>query len=261
MTPERNAGAHNPQIPQRRGQRRERVRAARSAVRRTLPAFALAAAVAFAPQARAADSSELWPELSAFVRLNDQTRVYLDASYAKGLESDHRSLDLGAYLDVSLMPILREELRGEDWQRNRYLWARVGYTRIFKASNGPAEVAEDRGVLALYGRALLPEDTTLEARARADLRWLGGDYSTRYRFRIEANREFTIAAHAVVPYLNVEWFYDTRYSGWSRTLVQAGPEITVNKNFRYEIYLAWQSDRLPRHETLGALGIVAKWYY
>jgi len=232
--------------------------------RRTRPALALATAIAaaFAPPARAADSSELWPELSAFVRLDETKRLYLDASYAKGRESDTRSLDLGGYLDVSLMPILREDLRREDWQRNRYLWARVGYTRIFKASNGgAAEVAEDRGVLSLFGRALLPEDTTVEARVRADLRWLGGDYSTRYRFRIEVNRELTVAGHTVVPYINAEWFYDTRYSGWSRTLVQAGPEITVNKNFRYEIYLAWQADRLPRHESLSALGVVAKWYY
>ena len=232
----------------------------RRVMRRRL-ALAAAVAAAFAPPARAADASELWPELSAFVRLDDSKRLYLDASYAKGKESDNRSLDLGAFLDVSLMPILREELRREDWQRNRYLWTRVGYTRIWKASNGPAEVAEDRGVLALYGRAPLPEDTTVEARVRADLRWLGGDYSTRYRFRAEVNREFTVAGYTVVPYANIEWFYDTRYHGWSRTLVQAGPEITVSKTFRYEVYLAWQSDRLPKHETLGALGVVAKWYY
>jgi hypothetical protein len=227
------------------------------------PALALAAVAvaALASPARAADASELWPELSAFVKLDDTERLYLDASYAKGMESDQRSLDLGAFLDVSLMPVLREELRREDWQRNRYLWTRIGYTRIFKANNGPAEIAEDRGVLALYGRAPLPEDTTVEGRVRADLRWLGGDYSTRYRFRAEVNREFTVAGHTVVPYANIEWFYDTRYHGWSRTLVQAGPEITVNKNFRYEVYLAWQSDRLPKHETLGALGVVAKWYY
>ena len=224
-------------------------------------AFAAGLAAALSPLAHAADASEFWPELSAFVKLDDTKRLYLDAAYAKGMESDQRSLDLGAFLDVSLMPILREELRGEDWQRNRYLWTRVGYTRIFKQSNGPAEVAEDRGVLALYGRAPLPEDTMVEGRVRADLRWLGGDYSTRYRFRAEVNREFTVAGHTVVPYANIEWFYDTRYHGWSRTLLQAGPEITVNKNFRYEVYLAWQSDRLPKHETLGALGVVAKWYY
>ena len=224
--------------------------------------LALAAvAAALAPSTRAADASELWPELSAFVRIDDRTRAYLDAAYAKGKESGDRSLDVGAYLDLSLVPILREELRSEDWQRNRYLWTRIGYTRIFKASNGPAEVAEDRGVLALYGRAPLPADTTVEGRLRADLRWIGGDTSTRYRFRAEVNRELTVAGYTVVPYANVEWFYDTRYHGWARTLVQAGPEITVSKSFRYEVYLAWQADRLPKHESLGALGVVAKWYY
>jgi len=228
---------------------------------RAAVALAAVVAAALSPPARAADSSELWPELSAFVKLDDTKRLYLDASYAKGMESDDRSLDLSAFLDVSLLPILREELRSEDWQRNRYLWTRIGYTRIFKASNGPAEVAEDRGVLALYGRVPLPEDTTLEGRVRADLRWVGGDYSTRYRFRAEVNRELTIAGHTVVPYANVEWFYDTRYHGWSRTLVQAGPEVTVSKSFRYEVYLAWQSDRLPKQATLGALGVVAKWYH
>ncbi len=70
-----------------------------------------------------------------------------------------------------------------------------------------------------------------------------------------------MAEHAVVPYVNAEWFYDARYSGWSRTLVQAGPEITVNRNFRDEIYAAWQSDRLPQRQSLHALGAVAKWYF
>ena len=60
--------------------------------------------------------------------------------------------------------------------------------------------------------------------------------------------------HAVVPYFNVEWFYDTRYDGWARTLYQLGPEVTVNKHFRYEIYLAHQSDHLPKHSELDALG-------
>jgi len=67
--------------------------------------------------------------------------------------------------------------------------------------------------------------------------------------------------HTVVPYCNVEWFYDTRYDGWARVLYQFGPEVTVNEHFRYEIYLARQVDRLPAKETLNALGFVAKWYF
>ena len=212
--------------------------------------------------AHAADESEFWPELSGYVRLNERTRIYLDAAYARGKESDTRSLDLAAYLDISLKPILREKLQSEDWQRTRYLWARIGYDRIFKSIDGAAaEVAEDRGIVALYAKAPLPAEVWLEARARADLRWIGGDYSTRYRFRVEATKEFTLFNHAVVPYFHVEWFYDTRYDGWARTLYQLGPEVTLNKHFRYEIYFARQMDRLPSASNMNAFGVVAKWYY
>jgi len=212
--------------------------------------------------ASAADSSEIWPEVSAFVGLGPRTRLHLAAAYAEGKESDAQSLDLAAYLDISLKPIKRKELWTEDWQRSRYFWTRVGYARIVKATDeSGADVAEDRGIISFYGKAPLPAQVWLEARARADLRWIGDDYSNRYRFRLEATREFTVRDHTVVPYFNVEWFYDTRYDGWARVLYQFGPEVTVNPHFRYEIYVARQVDRLPANETLNALGFVAKWYF
>jgi len=107
----------------------------------------------------------------------------------------------------------------------------------------------------------LPAEIWLEARARADLRWTGGDYSTRYRFRLEATREFTVLERSVVPYLNYEWLYDTRYDAWARTLWMAGTEVAVNEHFRYELYLSGQQDCQPSEESLAAFGIVAKWYY
>jgi len=217
---------------------------------------------ALAGVAQAADSSEFWPEVSGFVALSPRTRIFLNAAYAEAKESDDKSLDLAAYLDISLKPILRKHLLAEDWQRSRYLWARIGYDRVFKASDGEgAEVAEDRGIIALYAKAPLPAEVWLEARVRTDLRWIGDDSSTRYRFRVEATREFTVLDHTVVPYFNIEWFYDTRYDGWARTLYQLGPEVTLNKHFRFEIYVARQEDRLPSASSTNAFGVVAKVYY
>lgn len=220
----------------------------------------LCAGVLLADNASAADSSEFWPELSAFVGLDPATRLYLDASYARG--EDFRSLDLSGFVDISIKPILRADLWTDDWQRKRYLWARLGYTRVLKAEDGgPTQVTEDRAVVSGYARAELPAEVWLEARARADLRWMRGDYSTRYRLRLEVNREFTVLEHAVLPYFNAEAFYDTRFDGWARALYQGGAEVTVNKHFRYEIFLASQIDRLPTRARVGALGVVAKWYY
>ena len=212
--------------------------------------------------ASAADSSEFWPELSAFIGITPQTRLYLDASYARGKESRDFSLDVSAFLDVSIAPLLRKELRTEDWQRSRFLWTRVGYTRVFKSSEGsPPSVAEDRLSAALYAKAELPAEVWIEGRARVDLRWIGGDFSSRERFRLEANREFTVLEHSVVFYMQAEAFYDTRYHGWSRMLYQPGVEITLDPRFRVELYVARQTDRLPKQLSLVAYGIVAKWYY
>jgi hypothetical protein len=67
--------------------------------------------------------------------------------------------------------------------------------------------------------------------------------------------------HAVVPYLNVEWFYDTRYDDWARTLCQAGAEFTVDKHFRFELNLSQQTDTLPSASRLNAFAVVVKGYF
>jgi hypothetical protein len=79
-----------------------------------------------------------------------------------------------------------------DWQRRRYFWARIDYDRYKVTGRTGAEVTENRGIVSFYGKALLPAEVVLEVRVRADLRWIGEDYLTRYRFRNEITREFTV---------------------------------------------------------------------
>jgi hypothetical protein len=133
---------------------------------------------------------------------------------------------------------------------------------VFKASEAEGRsVAEDRGILSLWGKSPIPGGVWVEGRARADLRWIGDEYSTRYRWRLEATREFLVLDHSVVPYLNVEWFYDTRYDGWARTLYQEGAEFTVNEHFRFELNLSQQTDTLPETSRLNAFSVVVKGHY
>ncbi|MCX6246251.1 MAG: hypothetical protein NTW10_00825 [Bacteroidetes bacterium] len=204
---------------------------------------------------------EFWPEINGFIRLTDQFRFYLVSSYAKGKESDVKTLDLAANIDVSLIPIFRTKKWEEDWQRSRFFWVRVGYDYIFKQVSDTMSAPENRGMINIFAKVNLPADIWLEVRLRTDLRWIGGVYSTRYRMRIEATREFAVFKHLVVPYLNCEVFYDTRYLWWSRILVMAGAEFTVNRHFRFELYLAPQFDYLPERTSLLAFGVVAKLYY
>jgi len=204
---------------------------------------------------------EVWPELSGFIGMTPQTRIYLDAASPNHRDDPSKELELGGYLDVSLKPILRPSLYAYDWQRSRYLWARVGYAHIAEWNPGERTRSEERGIASLWGKLELPARVWLESRLRADLRWIDGDRSERYRIRLEATRELLVLDHVVVPYLNAEVMYDTRYDGWARALAQAGAELTLTEHFRLEVYLLRQTDLLPASASLNALGVVAKLFY
>ena len=115
-------------------------------------------------------------------------------------------------------------------------------------------------IVSLYAKNELPAAIWLEGRARADLRWIDDDYSTRYRFRLEATREFSVLDRPVRP--------TSTPSGSTTPATTAGParwkagtEVTVNKRFRYELYLARQKELLPDDESIAAVGVAAKWFY
>lgn len=215
------------------------------------------------------DPGEFWPELDLYTRLGDTTRLYFVAAYAEGKESEFQTLDLAAYFDLTFKPLQRkvtligkdEWREDQDWRRKRYAWARIGYDHVFKASGEVRSTPEDRGIVALHGRAYLPAGFLFELRGRADLRWIDDEYSTRYRLRGELNRDFTWLGHTSNVYLQAETFYDTRYDSWARQLYQLGAEIMLTKHFRAEPSVAWQYDRLPEEGGLWAFAIVARWYY
>ena len=221
----------------------------------------LCAASLWSGSTLAADPTEFWPEVGLFVDTSPRTRLFFDAPYARDASSYNHTLETAAYIDITLIPIFRQSLRQDDWAGSKFFWARIGYDHVQSASDGTRKEPEERLILELRGRFELPEKFLIEARARTDFRWIGGDYSNRYRFRIEVNRECSILDHTVTPYVQVEWFYDTRYDGWSRILYQFGPEITVGKHFRYEVYVARQMDRLPSYSAANAAGLFFKWYF
>ena len=65
----------------------------------------------------------------------------------------------------------------------------------------------------------------------------------------------------ITPYLQAEWFDDTRYDGTSRELYQLGAEIGINQHFRVEPSIARQLDYLPSSSGLYAFAFIARWFY
>jgi hypothetical protein len=74
----------------------------------------LCATVAWAGDTQA----EFVPELNAYLRLSEDTRLYLLGDLTQNLSESTTDGEVGVHLDITLKPILRRRLREADWERN-----------------------------------------------------------------------------------------------------------------------------------------------
>jgi len=65
----------------------------------------------------------------------------------------------------------------------------------------------------------------------------------------------------MVPYVQAETFYDTRFDTFNRQLYQAGVEIELNKHWRIEPYIARQNDSRSASGNVNRFGLVLKSYF
>jgi hypothetical protein len=229
---------------------------------RCIVVLTLFAFSALAMPARAGDATrEIVPELQAFAKLSDQTRLYLNGALTRNQTIDTTESELGAYLDFTLKPLLRPRLTAADWARDRYLWTRVGFAALNSPDDRGSGPTERRGIVEITARVPFPNEIWLVNRGRADIRDIKGESSQRYRYRLRIEREFTPNGVVTVPYAQVEAFYDTRFDTWNRRLYQLGAEIELTKQWRIEPYYARQNDTRPSTAHVDRIGLVLKYFH
>jgi Protein of unknown function (DUF2490) len=209
-----------------------------------------------------AQTRQLWPEVSTFVRLNDDMRFYFLATTVKE-ERESTEVELGPNLDFYFKPLWKRKrwiLFPLDESKNRYLMVRIGY-RYIRPVTGDTP-PEHRGVLEVTPRYPLLHDVLVSDRNRIDFRLIGGDYSWRYRNRLTVEKLFSTGRFSFDPYVRGEVYYDSRFHKWSRTSLIAGSTFPITKHFEFESYIEHQNDTSGSpNRQLNALGIVFNLYF
>jgi len=204
---------------------------------------------------------EYVPEFNGYFRLTEQARLFLLADVSRLSPEDVSNGEVGLHLDYTLMPILRPQLRGGEWERERYLWLRIGVRRLGDIDGRDDGFRETRLLVEATARFGLAGEAWLFHRLRWDLRDVDGETSNRYRYRIGVEKEVAAPGGTpLVPYLTAEWFYDTRFDAWSRQRYQLGAEVVLHKSWRLEPYYAYEKDKYPSSESLNRFGLVLKYY-
>jgi hypothetical protein len=164
----------------------------------------------FLPSAPAQTQTyQTWPEVDTYTNLNSNFRLYFIAAQTKenGKGTD---AEIGPNLDFFFKPLFRENkgvIFQLDRSKARPLLLRVGY-RYLPSTGGPTE---NRYVLEATGRYALKSGFLLSLRNRADLRFINGEFSWRYRNRPTVERTVSILSYHFTPYARVEAYFDSNY--------------------------------------------------
>jgi hypothetical protein len=218
--------------------------------------------MALSGSAAHAQSKQVWPETSTYVKVNDKVRFYFLMTTVKE-EKDSTEAEVGPNVDFfipALKNVKKWSIFPVDESRNQFLTLRMGYRYIFPFTEEGS--TEHRGVLELTARHPLVRGAVISDRNRLDIRSIEGTESWRYRNRLTIEREFSIGRFRFNPYARGEIYYDSRYDKISRWALIGGATIPVTRHFEFESYFEHQLDSGGNsNRTVNAVGLVANLYF
>ena len=208
-----------------------------------------------------AQTTQVWPELSVFTRLNDRMRFYFLATTVKESRESTEG-EFGPNFDFYVRPLRNPTRFGglrQDESKNRFLLLRVGYRYLHSFSGSPDE---HRAVLEATPRFPLSGGVLVSARSRMDLRFVDGEYSWRFRSRLSIETEYSIGPLKMNPYVRGEVYYDSRSDAWTRAEWIGGAAFPINRRVELEGYFDYQNDTGGDHNRqVRAIGTVLNLYF
>lgn len=203
-----------------------------------------------------------WPEADIFIRTSYRTRVFILGGATRDQLTGPVDAQIGAHFDLGLPPFLRELFTEYDNESQpfQYLVLRLG-VRYLTATSEDSDVDEWRGIIEATAKETLPASLRLALRMRSELRWIDGDYSTRFRTRLWLERTFyPDSSLTITPYLASEIFYDSRVSAFNRTRTMVGVNVGVVHWFAPEINFGYQRDWEVRDSRTYFMSTVFNFY-
>jgi hypothetical protein len=212
-------------------------------------------------------SKEFWPETDIWLRLTPAWRLSMYLPISKNIETNYREGNVVLQLDYAggkMKLVQNRRLLDENRAREmkRFL-LRAGYLGGKSLGDEGQAYKEDTAFFELHLRTPLKGRVLLSHRLRTDLRWLGDtqEFSTRVRYRLMVEKEFESGRASIVPYVNVEPYYDSRYATVNRVRLIGGATVAWSPRFALETNLTYQYDSRSSVTNLYALNIILHLYF
>jgi len=212
-------------------------------------------------------SYELWPEIDLWWRISPAWRLSMFLPISENIETDYREGNLILQADYAWgkgSRLYKARLLDESRAREMNTWmARGGYLGGRSLDDQGQNYRENTMFLELHNRTPLMGDVLLSNRLRTDLRWLGDDpeFSYRLRYRLMVEKEFEVGRTSIVPYVNIEPYYDSRYGTVNRVRLIGGVTGSWSRRYALEGNITYQHDSRSSVTNLYALNVILHLYF
>jgi len=204
---------------------------------------------------------EAWPEVDAYVRLGQRSRLFFLATSSRNRNEDLRDGMVGVHADRFVKPFRRPWLaRSPDAVRRHYLTFRAGYRYAWDMT-GRSGYREHRMLLEGTARYRPVRGFGFVNRNRLDVRDVNGEWSWRYRNRSRLERDLGVGSRVATPYVMAEFYYDSRYDAWNRQRYFVGVEWPIGTTPVLDTYYCRQDDSRSGVAHVDAVGLALNLYF
>ncbi len=213
-------------------------------------------------------SYEFWPETDIWYKVTPGFRLSSFASITRYLESDTRDFNITLQADHAFgksKKFLFTRLLDQNQAEVLKVWlVRGGYTGGWSLYDKGETYSEDMLFAEIHRRLLLKHLILFSQRLRMDNRFLGqenADYSYRFRYRANFEREFISGKTSIIPFISVEPFYDSRFNTINRVRAIGGTTISWRQRFAFEGNITYQYDSKASPGNLLAFNAILHLYF
>jgi hypothetical protein len=207
-------------------------------------------------------SFEFWPETDLWYTLNPSWRFSAFIPITKYSESKDRDLNIYLQADKKwgrTRYAAVRRLMDENKEQQLKAWmVRGGFMEGWSLGENESNYTEDMLFAEIHKRIPLKGNILFSHRFRTDFRWVGEDpnFSYRFRYRIMIEKEFTAGSSSIVPYVNAEPYWDSRYLTFSRVRLIGGVTLAWGPRFAFEGNITYQYDSHYDTTNLYALNLI-----
>lgn len=212
-------------------------------------------------------SYEFWPESDIWYRLNSSWRLSSFIAITKYNETKYRDLTVLIQADYgwgkTKHPFYKRLFDEKRAQTVKAWLLRGGYMGGLSLGENAGSYTEDMLFSEIHRRFPVKGKILISHRLRTDIRWVGepAKLSYRFRYRLMVEKEYEAGKSSLVPYVNIEPYWDSRYSEINRVRIIGGITVSRGKHFAYEGNITYQYDSHYDTNNLFAFNIILHLFF